>query len=111
MMFKQIKLAERRHRNELIGKIEANYAKMNKVSMIPVSSALIARLSALQKDPPIGLAAASTNSLVRHLEHVRSKVAPHFQMEAPCNDLFAFYISFPMPSAGITRMHSLGTLN
>ena len=48
-----IKLRERRAKDELIGRIEALYAAKN-------------------KDPPIGLAASSMDALRKHLEHMKN---------------------------------------
>lgn len=46
------KLAERRQKDELIGKIQAYYSQ-------------------LRKDPPIGLAASTIDQLRKHLDHVK----------------------------------------
>ena len=49
-----VRLKERRAKDELVGKIEALYAAQN-------------------RDPPIGLAASSMDALRKHLEHMRTE--------------------------------------
>uniref|UniRef100_A0A7S2DYM6 Uncharacterized protein n=1 Tax=Octactis speculum TaxID=3111310 RepID=A0A7S2DYM6_9STRA len=51
---KNQQLAERRRKDELVGKIQAHY-------------------QAAGKDPPIGLSASSIDALKRHLEHVKGE--------------------------------------
>jgi hypothetical protein len=48
------KLQERRIKDELIGKIEAHYARVN-------------------KDPPIGLAASDIEALRKHLDYIKDQ--------------------------------------
>uniref|UniRef100_A0A7S2WD05 Uncharacterized protein n=1 Tax=Rhizochromulina marina TaxID=1034831 RepID=A0A7S2WD05_9STRA len=48
------KLADRRQKDELVGRIQAHY-------------------QALNKDPPIGLAASSIDALRKHLDHIKAQ--------------------------------------
>lgn len=52
------KLAERRQKDDLIGKINAYYSQ-------------------LHKDPPIGLAASTVEQLRKHLDHVKREAGKH----------------------------------